>query len=264
MARGEYIARQDADDTSLPQRFERQVQFLDEHPEVGVLGTWMKNIEQGGKARIWKTPTKDSLIRWSLLLSASIAHATVMIRRHILDGNQTYKPDMAHAEDYDLWCRLSERTRYANLPECHYVRIKHQQMVSVRHAKDQQEKSHALRRRNVEKILGTEVDEDVLHSLYMSQQDVKLGSDLELKEVADLLCRLFTSFADKNELEDHNRVEVANHVACFLARIGTRHIIEYPKESFGILFKAVYLNRGIPFRGLVNATLAAGKSAVSP
>jgi glycosyltransferase involved in cell wall biosynthesis len=254
-AKGEYIARQDADDTSLPWRFERQVQFLDQHPEVGVLGTWMKNIEQNGEEKIWKTPISDSLIRWSLLLDPSIAHATVMIRRHILDGDRTYRPEMAHAEDYDLWSRLSERTRCANLPECHYARLKHQQMVSVRHSEEQQEKGHALRRRNIEKTLEAGVDDDLLHSLHSARQGGKLAGKLELERVANLICALFATFVEKNELDPQGKAEVANDAACLLSRIGIRHITEYPRESAGILWNAACLNRGVPLRGWLNAML---------
>jgi len=263
LARGSYIARQDADDTSLPRRFERQVQFLDQHPEVGVLGTWMKNIEQNGEERIWKTPISDSLIRWSLLLDPSIAHATVMIRRHILDGDRTYRPEMAHAEDYDLWSRLSEETRYANLPECHYVRLKHQQMVSVRHSEEQQEKGHALRRRNIEKTLEADVDDDLLHSLHLARQGGKLAGKLELEGVANLIRTLFASFVDKNELDPQGKAEVANDAACLLTRIGIRHITEYPRESARILWNAACLNRGIPARAWVNAMLAGWKDVVN-
>jgi glycosyltransferase involved in cell wall biosynthesis len=263
LAKGSYIARQDADDTSLPWRFERQIQFLDQHPEVGVLGTWMKNMEQNGEEKIWKTPINDSLIRWSLLLGPSVAHATVMIRRHILDSDRTYRPQMAHAEDYDLWSRLCERTRFANLPECHYVRQKHQQMVSVRHSEEQQEKGRVLMRRNIEKMLEAKIDDHLVYCLHSARRGERLTGKSGLEGVAKLICALFASFVDKNELDPQGKAEVANDAACLLTYISLRHMKAYPRESMWILWNAVCLNRGIPVRGLVNAMLASWKSVVN-
>lgn len=263
MADGEFIARQDADDTSLPLRLERQVQFLDRHPEVGVLGTWMKNMEHNGEGRIWKTPISDSLIRWSLLFGPPIAHATAMIRRRILDNERTYRREMAHAEDYDLWSRLSERTRYANLPECLYIRLRHRQMVSVKYSEEQQEKGHVLMRRNIEKMLEATVDDNLVCCLHSARRGERLTEKLELETVADLICVLFASFVEKNQLDSQGKAEVANDAACLLTHIGLRHMKEYPKESSWILWNAACLNRGVPVRGWVNAMLTAWKGVIN-
>ena len=117
-----------------------------------------------------------------------------MIRRGILDGDRTYRGEMAHAEDYDLWSRLSARTKYANLPECLYIRLRHGQTVSVRHSKEQKEKGHVLRRHNIEETLEADVDDAVLKSLYAAYQGRKLAGKLELEAVTNLICALFAAF----------------------------------------------------------------------
>jgi glycosyltransferase involved in cell wall biosynthesis len=118
-ARGEYIARMDADDISLPTRLERQHDFLDEHRDVSVCGT---NMELFGVHQVvWHLPQDHEAIRAGLIFTPFIAHATVMIRRTAIEENQyRYDAGYGYAEDYELWSRLSERYRFANLPDVLY------------------------------------------------------------------------------------------------------------------------------------------------
>lgn len=116
-AQGEYIARQDADDFSLPDRFEHQVRFLDTHSEVGVLGTAFYIIDEDGNVSGTVTPPQESaLLHWLLLFCNPIPHPTVMARRKLICAVNGYNPEFVTAQDYDLWARLSDITRFAILP----------------------------------------------------------------------------------------------------------------------------------------------------
>ena len=109
IAKGKYIARMDADDISIPNRFEKQVKFLDEHLEYAVVGCNMLYINENG---IWgnrvlaEKPTKKSF-----LFTSPFAHPTVIMRKEILDLLNGYKVEKItrRLEDYDLFMRL-----YAN------------------------------------------------------------------------------------------------------------------------------------------------------
>lgn len=116
-ARGVFIARQDADDVSLPKRIEAQVNFLDNHPKVGLLGTWYEVIDQTGKRlSTVRNPTDDKTLRDELHRKNCFMHGTVMMRRDVLDEVGGYRL-LPVAQDYDLWLRLIERCEVANLPE---------------------------------------------------------------------------------------------------------------------------------------------------
>jgi glycosyltransferase involved in cell wall biosynthesis len=118
LAQGRYIARMDADDISLPRRFEKQFAFLEEHPEIGVLGTWIQDIDVNGAPIIeWPVPADPVVVRWFLFFGNCIAHPSVMMRRDLLERLGYYRQDAIHVEDYDLWIRAVEVTRLANLPE---------------------------------------------------------------------------------------------------------------------------------------------------
>jgi len=118
VARGEYVARTDHDDVALPQRFERQVAFLERHRDVGILGTksWLtdtKGAIRGGSSLM---PLDDLQIRWSTMFQSPIHHPTVMLRRDVLERHHLRYDDAWEAQDYHLWVRMLRYTRAANLP----------------------------------------------------------------------------------------------------------------------------------------------------
>ncbi len=113
-AKGKYIAILDADDICHPERFQRQVHFLESSSEIGLCGTWVKTFGLG-KEKIWKYPTKTEEIRCALLFHNCFAHSSVMIRRSILEKHNLLYNTARMAQDYDLWVRISEYTQTANI-----------------------------------------------------------------------------------------------------------------------------------------------------
>jgi glycosyltransferase involved in cell wall biosynthesis len=125
-ASGDLIARMDADDISLPERFERQIRFLEEHADVGVLGTCVRVIDEHGQlGAVWPCPSQPGLTAWSLLFTCIVAHPTVMMRRAVLERAGYYPVGYAIGQDYALWMRLVKLTRIANLEQVlvHYREV---------------------------------------------------------------------------------------------------------------------------------------------
>ena len=117
LAKGEYIARMDADDISLPTRFEKQIKFMDNNPEIGVSGTWIKTIGDI-PGHVWKHPCDHETIRSKLLFESALVHPSVIIRKDIFCKNGLcYNSDETYAEDYGLWVRAITRLKFANIPE---------------------------------------------------------------------------------------------------------------------------------------------------
>ena len=118
LAQGEYIARQDADDVSLPRRLERQLSYLEQHREVGGLGTWAEIIDEENTAvRTIRTPTEHAEICAQLLLWNPLIHTSLCARRSSIDVIGGYNAEIPYAQDYDLWWRLSRVQRLACLPQ---------------------------------------------------------------------------------------------------------------------------------------------------
>lgn len=111
-ADSEYIARMDADDISLPDRFLVQVGFLNEHPEVSFVGTAIDKFDETG---VWTTTYFDNSIgKKQFLYSTGFVHPSVMIRKKALDDVNGYRDTWytKRCEDYDLWMRLYESGFY--------------------------------------------------------------------------------------------------------------------------------------------------------
>ena len=117
MARGEYVARQDCDDVSLPQRLEHQVRFLDANPDVALVGTHYFVMTPARVVRtVHRPPCADLHIRWTMLLGSPCAHPSVMFRRKAVQAVGGYDEGFIHAEDYELWSRLARQFKLANIP----------------------------------------------------------------------------------------------------------------------------------------------------
>ena len=120
-SQGEYIARMDGDDISELLRLESQVKFMEANPKVMVLGTAFKLLDAEGKiSDLIQNPMSDTEIRKSLHYRNPINHPSSMIRKNCLLKIGGYMGGL-HAEDYDLWCRLSldESYEFANLLEAY-------------------------------------------------------------------------------------------------------------------------------------------------
>ena len=114
--RGQYIARMDADDISMPTRFEEQVAFMEDNPSVGICGTWFENF--GTVTGISKTPTFEEDIILSFFYGTPVGHPTVMMRRSMLEKyNLRYEKNFLYAEDYELFERASVYFPILNIPK---------------------------------------------------------------------------------------------------------------------------------------------------
>jgi CheY-like chemotaxis protein len=120
LARGRYIARQDQDDISLPDRLQRQVAFLEANPACGMVGTraeiWQDEKPTG---RFHDHPTDTGRLKLDLLSNNPFVHSSVMLRRDVFAAVGEYCTDRSRQppEDYELWSRVARHCDVANLPE---------------------------------------------------------------------------------------------------------------------------------------------------
>lgn len=120
-ARGTYIARMDCDDASLPERFTRQKQWLEAHPEVAAVGTAVEYMDDRGNV-YGRTPHPEERLYGlnDVVRGSVLVHPSVMLRTGALRavGGYSVNALTTRAEDYDLWCKLCEHGgRVANMGE---------------------------------------------------------------------------------------------------------------------------------------------------
>jgi glycosyltransferase involved in cell wall biosynthesis len=147
LATGRYVARMDADDISAPERLEKQVQFLEAHPDVHVLGTMVNLINEQGKVfgAIAGYPKDADEVHRFLLRECCLIHPSVMFRRDTVQAVGGYAASARHAEDYDLWLRLSDRHKIANLSEKLVSYRMHRNQVSIRNLLTQHQVAQSCR-----------------------------------------------------------------------------------------------------------------------
>ncbi len=113
IAKGEYVARQDADDISLLCRFEEQIKFYENNPELVLLGTSIYIMDEKGK--IIKKRIAPSNPGKFLINVNNITHASVMFNKLIVNKLGGYNELFKYAQDYDLWLRISKYYSIMNL-----------------------------------------------------------------------------------------------------------------------------------------------------
>lgn len=118
MARGLYLARMDSDDIAISCRLKKQVSFLDNNPNVGMVGTAAYIVDLHGEAlRKVKSSTDNEILKKALKNSNQFIHPSMMFRKECIQKVGGYREELDGSEDYDLWLRISEHFDIANLPE---------------------------------------------------------------------------------------------------------------------------------------------------
>jgi len=114
-AQGKYIVRMDADDICLPDRFQKQFDFMEAHPKVGICGTQLKLIHNDEAVN---RPTDDIALRWWFFKGSPLAHPSVIIRNSVIKEHQLrFDSNVYVAEDFDLWWKMAFHCQMANIDE---------------------------------------------------------------------------------------------------------------------------------------------------
>ena len=214
LARGRYIARMDADDISLPERLAKQVHYMETHPEIGVLGTWVEYIDESGETYgQWRMPTQPGLIGWSLIFGTCLAHPTVIMRSDVLKSLNYYRLEALHVEDYDLWTRASFSTRLANLPEVLLKRRTRAESICSQYSQTQQENAVKVAQWLSERLLGSKVSTDSISYLRRTVSGPALPSFEQIETVANLIQRFYQAYLKAHPLTESEEKKVAQDAA---------------------------------------------------
>lgn len=192
LSRGRYIARQDHDDLADPSRIEKQVAFLDAHPEHGLVGTraeiWVGDTPSG---RFHDHPAENEILQFDLLFNNPFVHSSVMMRKSVLDrvGGYTTDPGRQPPEDYELWSRIAKHCQIANLPERLTVYREIPSSMSRAGAQPFLEKLVTISSENLAHAMGVPAPQqlhiDIAALVHGAEQ--RLSSKLDAKRLTDAL-----------------------------------------------------------------------------
>jgi glycosyltransferase involved in cell wall biosynthesis len=219
LARAPLIARLDSDDIAERNRLELQVAYMNEHPEVGVLGSSLTVIDEQGNVLgdRWGMPLSHAMIVWGMLFWTTMPHPAVIYRKSVMH-TVGYATDAEHrANDLKLWIDLAERgVRFANLPAgLVRYRIRAGQMSDV-FKSESQRSAEVLRRSYARFLLGEEFADHDLECLLTAQR--RAGQKIGLVQ----LLRVFSiGKACARSMEKKGVVRPCELEALWQARRGT-------------------------------------------
>lgn len=243
----EYIARMDADDWSFPERFEKQLDFMEKNNEIAMSGTqayWLKDMDEV-KLTNWLQPESYNYIKLYLLFSASFGHQTIIFRSKLLkDDNFRYDINIKTCEDWDLWTKIVQKHKIVNIS---LFLVKNRIVSTSNHRAPEKIKTHLEERSliisNYWKSFNIDMSPaQVFEYYYDTENNMRQHFYSKLETLIDSFNELFLKYG--NNLEDRERKQfgymLARRIVDFWKRSG---VARYNPSVWGmILIKVKFIN----------------------
>jgi glycosyltransferase involved in cell wall biosynthesis len=228
LARGEFVARMDSDDVSLPMRFEKQVAYLEQHPEVGVVGTAYNLIDENGVVtKEYRPPRTDVKIRWQLLFHSPFANPSVMYRAE-LGKKLHYISDYAYCEDFEFWTRFLAFSKGANLGGVLLHYRKSSTSVSHVYHQIQQKAADEISQKQINSLFGADfvtMDEVIKLRNWYRCKSVPLANQSDINLFTKWL-NIFDTFSKKHSHSGEEIEEISQRFRSVNTYLTTKDQIE--------------------------------------
>lgn len=215
LARGEYIAANDHDDLSLPDRLAQQVSYLDANPNVVLVATAAKELADGRLRSCYRGEPRPHILAWRLYTRCSIVHSSICYRRNVLkDRGLRYRPEFTYAEDFVLFSELSDNGDIVILPEELVVYRESTGNASSQNTQAMNDNGIRFLRQRYRELLGREVSERETSTLWKLFNAGLPAADVnELRVAGSFYAELLRHFLQKEQFAPNIRAEVEEFAA---------------------------------------------------
>lgn len=230
LAQGKYIAWMDSDDVSIPERIEKQFLFMESHPEVGI--TSANAIMIDGKGNFLsdiQMPQTHILITWAFCFYDPIINPAVMANRELCIQAGGYR-DLAKGkteyfpEDYDLWIRLSNQTRFHNFSETLLKLRKHGKNITNTRLQSTLRNSSRICRAYLQSVLRREIAQTPIEMIW------EIANPPRLQGIPQLIEMLYNHFINLSEILPKEKKFIQEDAAIRLMRMAVKH----PLDSYSL------------------------------
>ena len=175
-AKGEYIARQDAGDISLKNRFKTQINFFNNHPEISLIGSWVSELtEEGDHLGDIEFSKSYENIKENIPFQNAFCHGTIMALTTLFRDFNGYRDVFLKAQDYDLWLRIIEKYKVVNIGKVLYKRIVSRESITIRTKKIQMEYADVARKCFNARLLGKEEPLHLLKKIKFNENQINFS-----------------------------------------------------------------------------------------
>jgi glycosyltransferase involved in cell wall biosynthesis len=236
IAKGNYIARMDADDIALPNRFEMQLEVFKKNPDAIVVGSDYFSFSDSKKTYV-KSSSDSDYNKAVLFFSPCFCHPSVMMKNIFNELNIYYNNDFKHAEDYQLWTQLAFHGSFLNVTEPLLMYRSHLNQISAINKSTQSEISYKIRKAYLNK-LGFKVDDNKLEIINLIGNNVFITSKIVLFQIENCLLDLVEQNKTLN-IFNENSFNVFIHKfwidSCGNSNLGLQAITIYLKSPLSKL-----------------------------
>lgn len=192
MAKGEYIARMDADDISLPNRFETQINFMENNPDVAVIGSSVEFI--GSKSGIFEYSETIDHSKIDLIFCSCLAHPSVVIRKSVIDEGFLYDNEFDKVEDYYLWIKISEKYKLCSLKDVLVKYRIHENQITQNYSDEYKHKFYKVKKYQLDKMNVDYTDDEIF--AYFSYCINEFDVNIHFVDFCNLLNKIFVNNID--------------------------------------------------------------------
>tara|TARA_B100001287_G_scaffold72444_1_gene60079 strand:- start:11039 stop:12055 length:1017 start_codon:yes stop_codon:yes gene_type:complete len=239
-SQGKYIIRMDADDISMPNRISKQVQYMENNPDIGICGTCSEII--GFNPGYSKYSAENHIIKYKLLYECHLLHPTIIIRSDIIEKHQLYYNESYRKnQDYELFVRAIDKTNYGNILD-YLLKYRQTEHNIKREVHDQNQNVIEIQKKLFRK-LGLEISEEEINLYKCINYQIYNDHPKIVSKSLNLINKLSlnngkTLLFEKNQFDNHlaklfenvcrNSTEPTSSILiCYLkSRIRTNYIIK--------------------------------------